>query len=245
MLFRILRVGPVLLLISSTILLGFSEERGKIALSSALLLEGRFGKPGKPFDTPDEAQEFYRLKRAPVGQQAIPVERYIAADDQMKLMSLYSSATNSFAPTLGSWTPLGPGNIGGRTRALVIDRLNTAVMYAGGVAGGIWKSTNGGASWNPKGDLLPNLAVCSLAMDPTNSSVLYAGTGEGFFNFDAVRGAGIMKSTDAGETWSQLNGPNRDKFYYINDIVIAPSGHVYAAARSGVWRSTNGGGRLD
>ncbi|HTG18172.1 MAG TPA: hypothetical protein VK747_23195, partial [Blastocatellia bacterium] len=239
-LFRIFRLGPVLLLISSTILIGFSAEPEKIALSSALSLQERFAKPGKPFDTPDEAQEFYRLKRAPAGQ-AIPVERYIAANDQMKLMAQYSSSTNSFAPTLASWTPLGPGNIGGRTRALVVDRLNPTVMYAGGVAGGIWKSTNGGTSWNAKGDLLPNLAVCSLAMDPTNSSVLYAGTGEGFFNSDAVRGAGIMKSTDAGETWSQLNSTDRERFYYVNDIVVAPSGRVYAATRSGVFRSTNGG----
>lgn len=182
---RVLRTVPVLFLITSTLLLNLS---GKGALSSVQSWIPRFEKEIEPFDAPNEAQEFYRLKRAPVGQQAIPVERYIAASDQMKLMAQYSSSTNSFAPTLASWTPLGPGNIGGRTRALVVDRLNPTVMYAGGVAGGIWKSTNGGTSWNPKGDLLPNLAVCSLAIDPTNSSVLYAGTGEGFFNADAVRG---------------------------------------------------------
>src|SRR5262245_8259333 len=237
----ILRVGPVILLTGFTILLGFSAGQGEIKLWSARWLEQRSAKPGDPFEAPNEAQEFYRLKRAPVGEQAIPVERYIAADDQMKLMGLYSSATNSFAPALASWRPLGPGNIGGRTRALVVDRLNPLIMYAGGVAGGIWKSTNGGASWNPKGDLLPNLAVCSIAIDPTNSNILYAGTGEGFFNNDAVRGVGIFKSSNSGETWSQLNSTNRDKFFYVNDIVVAPSAHVYAATRTGVWRSTDGG----
>jgi len=78
-------------------------------------------------------------------------------------------------------------------------------MYAGGVAGGVWKSTNAGASWTQLTDLgLPNLAVTSLVFDPGNTNTIYASTGEGFFNSDATRGAGIFKSTDAGVTWGQL-----------------------------------------
>jgi photosystem II stability/assembly factor-like uncharacterized protein len=68
------------------------------------------------------------------------------------------------------------------------------MMYAAGVGGGVWKTTDGGSSWNPLDDLMANIAVASLAMDPSNSSVLYAGTGEGFFNIDAIRGAGIFKT---------------------------------------------------
>ena len=241
---RGLRFMPVLSLATLSIVLGFSGGPTTIPLSPALSLLEESDREIRPFDTPDEAQEFYRLKRAPIGQQAIPVERYLTADDQTKLMAQYSSATNSFAPNLGTWTQLGPGNIGGRTRALVVDRLTPSVMYAGGVAGGMWKTTDGGGSWAPKGDLLSNLAVCSMAMDPNNSSVLYAGTGEGFGNGDAVRGAGIYKSTNAGETWTQLNSTDRSKFYYVNDIVVSStnSQRVYAGTRTGVWRSTNGGG---
>jgi photosystem II stability/assembly factor-like uncharacterized protein len=119
----------------------------------------------------------------------------------------------------------------------VLDQLSPNIMYAGGVAGGVWKSLDGGLTWVAKGDLLPNLAVSSMAVardpsDPTNASktIIYAGTGEGFNNQDAIRGAGIYKSTNAGESWVLLNDTDRSKFYYMNDIVISPSNvnRVYA-----------------
>ena len=50
-----------------------------------------------------------------------------------------------------------------------------------------------------------NIAVCALVLDPANSNIIYAGTGEGFYNGDAIRGAGIFKSTDAGSTWNKLS----------------------------------------
>jgi len=57
-------------------------------------------------------------------------------------------------------------------------------------------------------------------MDPANSQILYAGTGEGFFNPDGIRGAGIFKSTDAGQTWNPVGGTDSDaNFRYVNDIV--------------------------
>src|SRR5262245_6006625 len=77
------------------------------------------------------------------------------------------SASTSGA--LGTWQSLGPGNVGGRTRALVIDPVNPDVMYAAGVAGGVWKTTNAGTSWAPLNDFLANIAVTCMAFDPSNS----------------------------------------------------------------------------
>jgi hypothetical protein len=152
------------------------------------------------------------------------------------------SASTSGA--LGTWQSLGPGNVGGRTRALLIDPVNPDVMYAAAVAGGIWKTTNGGTTWNPLNDFLANIAVTCMAFDPSNSSTIYAGTGEGFFNADGVRGAGIFKSSDAGVTWTRLTATiNNTNFFFVNDIVVSPANgqHVYAATRTGVWRSLDGG----
>jgi hypothetical protein len=152
------------------------------------------------------------------------------------------SASTSGA--LGTWQSLGPGNVGGRTRTLVIDPSNPDVMYAGAVAGGIWKTTNGGTSWAPLDDFLANIAVSSLALDPTNSNTIYAGTGEGFFNADGVRGAGIFKSTDAGAHWTRLAATaSNSNFFFVNDIVVSNvnSQHVYAATGTGVLRSLDGG----
>ena len=209
-------------------------------------------------DEPEEATEFFALKRLPPGATFLPVERYQAAIEHMRQMPRYSTSDRTFMPaesesivpdvaiSLGNWTQLGPGNIGGRTRAILIDPLTPTTMYAAGVAGGVWKSTNGGASWSPVSDLIANLAVNSLAMDPANSSVIYAGTGEGYFNDDAVRGAGIFKTTNGGTTWTQLAStaaPTSSNFYFVNKIVVSPnnSQRVYAATRTGVFRSLDGG----
>ncbi|MGH6689306.1 MAG: WD40/YVTN/BNR-like repeat-containing protein [Gammaproteobacteria bacterium] len=166
-------------------------------------------------------------------------------------MPLYSSAARQFvAPvkgarqaSLGAWEELGPGNVGGRTRALVIHPSEPGVLYAGSAAGGVWKTTDAGSSWKPLNDLLPNLAVNALAMDPSNTEVLYAGTGEGFNNVDAVRGAGIFKTTDGGQTWTRLDRTATPSFYFVNDIVISPidSRRVYAATGDGIWRSLDAG----
>src|ERR1044072_7959900 len=152
------------------------------------------------------------------------------------------SASTSGA--LGTWQSLGPGNVGGRTRSLIIDPVNPDIMYAAAVAGGIWKTTNGGNSWAPLNDFLANIAVTCMAIDPSNPNILYAGTGEGFFNADGVRGAGLFKSTDAGANWTRLPSTiNNTDFFFVNDVVVSPSNgqHVYAATRSGVFRSLDGG----
>ena len=205
----------------------------------------------KPPDSPGEAREFYRRKRAPLGKGPVPADRYLKAIQHVKQMPRYSTRLNRFlsggdetnGPVLGQWTSLGPGNVGGRTRALLINPSNPNVMYAGGVAGGVWKTANAGASWAAIADLLPNIAVNSLAMDPSNTNVIYAGTGEGYFNEDSVRGAGIFKSTDAGASWSHLTSTNTSDFHYVNDVVVSQNNNqrIYAGTGTGVWRSTNGG----
>src|SRR5580765_4364304 len=83
-----------------------------------------------------------------------------------------------------NWTWLGPGNIGGRVRSIVIHPTQTNVMWAGGVDGGVWKTINSGASWFPLNDFMGNLAIACLIMDPSDTNVMYAGTGEGTYNAD-------------------------------------------------------------
>jgi hypothetical protein len=214
-------------------------------------------------DSPLEAQRFYVHKRVPPGQTAIPVEKYAAALRHIQKMPRYSTTSRRILPPASAsqspatssldtpWTRLGPGNIGGRVRALLIDPGTPTTMYTAGVAGGVWKTVNGGASWSSTTDLIANLAVNSLAMDPNNSQVIYAGTGEAYFNGDAVRGNGIFKTTDGGSTWIQLTSTaNNPTFYYVSKIAVSnvDSSHVYAAFYSrnfvplgGVVRSLDGG----
>lgn len=153
-----------------------------------------------------------------------------------------SQQVAGISPT--GWQWLGPGNIGGRVRAIVIHPTDPQTLWLGSVSGGIWKTTDGGASWAPLADFMANLAVSSMVIDPTNPNILYVGTGEGYFNGDSIRGAGIFKTTDGGATWNQLlqtaASPN---WYFVDRLAISPSDNqvLLAATRSGIWRSTDGG----
>ncbi len=117
--------------------------------------------------------------------------------------------------------------------------------------GGVWKSTDGGKSWTPLTDLLANLAFNTLAQ---TSNTIYGGTGEGFLNIDAKRGAGIFKTTDGGDTWDWLTSTNNSDFYFVNKIQISTRSsstvyleksarlfNRYAATSTGLWKSTNAG----
>jgi hypothetical protein len=213
-------------------------------------------KVRRRFDHPAEAQEFFLRKRLPPGQTVLPLERYFAARERMQTMRQHSTTAASFLPSraevsagavlprsASGWTELGPGNIGGRTLAMVIDPADANTIYAGTADGGVWKTTDG-QNWAPIGDLFPSLAIGSLAMDPANSSVLYAGTGEGSFNGDSVRGAGVFQTVDAGNTWTQMPGTATPDFYFVNSLAISKTtGHIYAATGTGVWRFNATAGR--
>jgi len=197
----------------------------------------RNAKPKAGF--PDEAMKWYMDQRTSA-TGSIP-ENW--RDEAMQHIARFNTPEAGLDnPEALTWTEKGPGNIGGRVRTIVVHPSNPSILYFGAVSGGVWKSTNGGTSWTPLNDLMENLAVCALVMDPSNSNILYAGTGEGFFNADAVRGAGIFKTTDAGASWTKLASTATADFYYVNKLVIDDlTGNIWAATRGGLFRSTNGG----
>ena len=159
------------------------------------------------------------------------------------------------------WTERGPNNVGGRTRVFAIDVANATTLLAGSVAGGMWKSTDDGASWTPRtapGDL--HGTTC-IAQDRRagKTSIWYVGTGEirGSTTNDTrwgslYRGDGVFKSTDNGDSWallpSTISGTPQisNDFDWVNDVATDPSNlvqdEVYAATWNGVYRSTDGGG---
>ncbi len=204
----------------------------------------------KRFDQPQEAAEFYLAQRLAPGQAGLPWQhlRTELTKIQARERRLGGPRAPASPGDIVGWRAIGPGNIGGRTRAIVFDPSNPDTMYAAGVAGGIWKSTDTGLTWTATDDLMLNLAVCTLAIDPNNSNVLYAGTGEGFLGGQpGVSGLGIFKSTDAGTTWNQLagtvSGVPAGSFSFVNKIVISPtdSNRLHAATRYGVFRSLDAG----
>jgi photosystem II stability/assembly factor-like uncharacterized protein len=146
------------------------------------------------------------------------------------------------------WVWLGPGNIGGRVRSIVVRPDNPDRMWAASVGGGIWVTDDGGTSWGPVNDFMVNLAVTSLAINPAKPDEMYATTGEGFFNGDALRGSGVFKSTDGGRTWEQLPSTVAPAFHWANRVAVSKDGTtVLVATRGenpgtgGIQRSADGG----
>jgi len=179
----------------------------------------------------------------------VPRERLIVADTyrKQKLLSFFNRTTTA-APGI-SWSERGPNNVGGRTRAIIYD-LNDAAngykkVFAGSVGGGLWVTndiTVGTPVWTRLDDFMGNQAVSTLVQDPSNTQNIYAGTGEGWFNADAIRGLGIWKSSNGGTSWAQLSSTNNSAFYYVQKVIVTSTGVVLAATRNGgIQRSTDGG----
>ncbi len=167
-------------------------------------------------------------------------------------------ATKSQNNTQGisTWTNLGPGNIGGRIRSIIIRPSNVNHILIGGVSGGVWKTTDGGSSWTAKNDDGDPISISCMA---NSGDVVYAGTGEGWGNVDAVYGGGIWKSTDFGETWTLLSsttGANVWNFRNVLQLRYDAQGNLYAVTKGynkkggvgdyqltgGLYKTTDGGG---
>ncbi len=153
------------------------------------------------------------------------------------------NAATSINPA--GWKWLGPGNIGGRTRSVLIHPTQPQNIWLGGVGGGVWKTADGGTTWAPLYDLMANVAISCMALDPNDPDRIYAGTGEGFYNADSIRGFGIFTSENGGATWSQLSGTANEDFRFVNRIVIAATSPtttaMLVATRKGLFRSSDGG----
>lgn len=195
-------------------------------------------------DRPDLAaeQNFLLIMDPETGD--VPIERLFEANRRATEFKRLAGG-----PLVTSaWEERGPSNVGGRTRGVMFDPNDPEQkrVWAGGVAGGLWFTediTDEDAEWQSVNDFWSNLAVSSIAYDPTDTDVFYVGTGEGWFNFDAVRGGGIFKSEDGGATFEQLPSTTNQQFWHTQDLLIHPTtGDVYAATReSGLQRSQDDG----
>ena len=155
-----------------------------------------------------------------------------------------------------SWESAGPNNVGGRTRALAVDFNNENIWLAGGVSGGVWRSTNAGQSWVKTTAPQQLQSVTCIWQDITDASgnTWYYGTGELTGNSARggnapYRGDGMFKSTDNGLSWqplasTQTNTPQNfdSHFNYIYTITqSSATGYLYIATIGGVFVSTDSG----
>jgi PKD repeat protein len=154
------------------------------------------------------------------------------------------------------WERRGPHNVGGRTRALALDMSDNSgnTILAGGVSGGVWRTTNGGTSWTKTTGGTENHSITYIAQDPTDTDTWYYVTGEGSGNSASEDGAfflgrGVYKSIDNGVTWSLLASTTDTSpqsfstpFEVAWKVVVHPSNsNVYVATYGAIYRSADGG----
>ena len=139
-----------------------------------------------------------------------------------------------------NWISLGPTNGAGRTVAIAPHPTDQNTIYIGSAGGGVWKTTDGGASWVTLTDMLNDLSVGAVALAPSNPSIVYLGTGEGGYAGDFIPGIGFLKSTDGGTTWILPSSVIATMFYRILVNPTNPD-ELLAGCNVGALRSTDGG----
>jgi len=225
----------------------FAQERitGELVLTGDNNQEVQYLNPMNP-------ESWLLARRANQYSGDVKLEYLLRA--QQQVIDLTKKGSNSLGM---AWEELGPNNIGGRTRAILVDPTNPSVVFAGSVGGGLWKSTTGGTSWSKTvttdGKLFENQVVSAICR--ASNGDVYFGTGEGMARAEGIpnnaffgfAGQGMWKSTDGGGTFQHISstwtGEAQEAFVWVNALAADPSkaGRIYAATRMGLRMSDNGG----
>ncbi len=190
----------------------------------------------RPHDKPAEAARFFVEQRSwPGGIPRDWHERAMAHVRGMENGGLSKDAQS------WNWLSLGPANIAGRIRGMAIVPSGSAVIYAASAGGGVWKSVDRGRTWRLLDDVLPNLRIGAIAVDPFFHDRIFAGCGEGYVAWQggAAWGRGIYASEDGGASWELLRSTDQADFDYVFHIAFDPHTRdvVFASTSSGIWRS--------
>lgn len=200
-----------------------------------------------------EALRYY-LERRVEADGELDVDRWIRAAEHRDQMPKWRAGAKADG-LVGAWELLGPYGLGvpfrtyfgvppvsGRKTAMAYAPSNPNIIYTAGAAGGVFKSTDGGVTFTGKSDAWPFLQCYTLAVDPVDPNIVYAGTGD---YLHAPFAYGVMKTTDGGETWTNY-GKAQFSVGVITKIMIDPSNRntvlaTTANASRGIWRSTDAG----
>lgn len=231
--------------------------------SSSIIYPQEFFIQNNPYDeAPEVIKErnafkrerwFYEQRIFPFNY--IPENAYVRAIEQRNQLrdkqGYYSDASLEKGIYVNAWKSIGPspgyysnyGNVSSRITTIQYDPINPNIIYLGAAFGGVWKSTDGGNNWSPKTDNEVSLSSGSIAIDPTNTDIIYYGTGEATYSAVSYYGRGILKSTNGGESWVNYTS-GLPSLSYTSRLVIRPnypSQLLAAMGTSGLYRSTNGG----
>jgi photosystem II stability/assembly factor-like uncharacterized protein len=196
-------------------------------------------------------QWFYRQRAMP--EDMIPEGALEMARESEMARELRRSSVDKLLDL--SWSSIGPagvistypsqwGVVSGRVRGLAVHPTDPNTAYIGPAAGGIWKTTDGGTTWQDVGANLASLTFGAIAVDPVNPNNVYAGAGESiyYFNTTTYSGKGLYRSTDAGATWTQItSGFGSTTHFSAMKVSPTTPTTIYAALGSGFWHASSPG----
>lgn len=231
---------------------------GGLVFSSYIAYDGDENQPKKQFVGSD-AQSIEQSSAYLSALRSNQLSGVISPADFKKLQNELKNFGNSRGSGDSQWAQIGPDNFGGRTRSILFDNTDATAntMFAAGVSGGIWKSTNLGITWVKINEASSCLNVVTMAQ--TSNGDIYAGTGESFDSqvisnlgnmgyTSGFMGQGIFKSTD-GENFTVLASATPEfnnlesDWAFVNKLAAdMSSGRVYASTNTGIKYSDDGGG---
>lgn len=216
--------------------------KSRSILVAGLVLLANVGLRAQSWEGDRAAQQQYHygMRAYPFGRvpQNARLEACLFSDARM---AAYRSGSGT--QRAARWAQIGPFDLAGRVTSIAMHPSDGRTLWIGAADGGVWKSTNRGASWAPVMDNEDAIAMGAVAVDPSNPDVLYAGTGEASPFIDAYGGGGMMKSTDGGATWRNIGLRSVGAF---SRIVVHPrAGNIVLAAaiknNGGLYRSSDAG----
>ncbi|MCS7065878.1 MAG: hypothetical protein NZL85_06320, partial [Fimbriimonadales bacterium] len=212
---------------------------------------------------------FYSLRRLPDG--TIPADGWLRAWEQAQTLPLFQMG--DFSPTADPWQFMGPNTTRvlnnpnppanntsylARVTRIAISPADPNTIYVGATRGGLWKSTDGGATWSNLSIAPFANAIGAITLHPRDPNTLFVGTGDevwfgpGQVPFspgtpNTLYAVGLYRSTDAGQTWQRIDG-NTFTGMRINEVLVIPDAGgrrdrdiLIVCADTGIWRSTDGG----
>lgn len=200
-------------------------------------------------------ENWYNQRAAPYDK--IPNGAYMRAAEYARTQMVNERELHDALADTLLWQSIGPDNVGGRVLAITLNPTNPDVVWVGAASGGLWKSTTAGvgaSAWSYVNTGYPTVAVSSVVINPSNTNIMYIGTGEvgsayarGLVGTPGARstyGMGVLKSTNGGTTWSQTGLVfTFPQVTAVQKVLLNPlnPSTLYAITSEGTYKSVNAG----